>query len=312
MAKRRALKKRVEGDCVIPDAPPVEALRASVIDSLPYEEREIVKYFEGQSARDPRGPAKVEHLELVKTEIVWGRAHKVWDVHATDGRWWIITEPTNLYSQAHFPSLDYTLSFHIGLMARVAARHARRASVKNAELFAAAYRRWEQAAEAIDHAKEAEDFQAVGMKYRECLLAFARSAQKNIPAPQAEATPKRGDFVGWMELVTEHIAAGPHAKDIRKYIKDGANTTWQLANWLTHSSSALRPHAELVVSATRNLLESVTTIVVSHESMNPGRCPKCTSYQIDSFYVPEAERDPPYVLVCMACGWEEPARDEPQ
>ena len=29
---------------------------------------------------------------------------------------------TNLYSQRHFPSLDYTLSFHIGLMARLRSR----------------------------------------------------------------------------------------------------------------------------------------------------------------------------------------------
>ena len=29
---------------------------------------------------------------------------------------------TNLYSQKHFPSLDYTLSFHIGLMMRLKSR----------------------------------------------------------------------------------------------------------------------------------------------------------------------------------------------
>jgi hypothetical protein len=32
-----------------------------------------------------------------------------------EGRWWVITNLTNLYSQTHFPSLDYTLSFHIEL-----------------------------------------------------------------------------------------------------------------------------------------------------------------------------------------------------
>ncbi len=309
MSKRRARKKKVEGECIIPEPAPLEALRASVIDSSPYEEREIVEYFEAESSRDLKGPATVQHLELVKTETVWGRTHKVWDVHASDGRWWVITEPTNLYSQTHFPSLDYTLSFHIGLMARVAARDARRASVKNADLFAAAYRRWEQAAEAIDYAKESDDFQAVGMKCRECLLAFARAAQENIPPPAGDL-PKRSDFIYWMELVADHAASGSHAKDIRKYLKDGANTTWQLVNWLTHTSNAIRPHAELIVSATRNCLESVTGVLVSHESKNPGRCPKCSSYQVDSFYVPEAERDPPYLLVCMACGWEEPAKDD--
>ncbi len=307
--KERKSKPRLKGDCLIPERPPVEALRRSVIDSSPFEEREIVEYFEAESRRDKAGAAKVQHLELVKTETVWGRTHKVWDVHATDGRWWVITEPTNLYSQALFPSLDYTLSFHIGLMARMMARQARQASVKNVELFASAWRRWEQAAEAIDSAKEAEDFQAVGMKCRECLLAFARVAQKSIVLLDKTQAPKRADFIHWMELLTDQVAGGAHAKEIRRYLKDGASTTWQLANWLTHTSNAFRLHAELVVDATKNLLEAFTAAFAGHESRNPGRCSKCSSYQLASFYVPELEQDLPYMLVCMACGWEEPAKE---
>jgi predicted Zn-ribbon and HTH transcriptional regulator len=303
--KQRKGKPPVEGDCLIPERPPVEALRQSVLGASPFEEKEIVEYFEGQSRKDN---AKVNHLELVKTETVWGRTHKVWDVQATDGRWWVITEPTNLYSQALFPSLDYTLSFHIGLMARVMAREARQASVKNAELFTSAWRRWEQAAEAIDSAKEAEDFQAVGMKCRECLLAFAREAQKSITVPAKVEAPKRSDFIHWMELLADQIAGGSHAKEIRKHLKDGATDAWQLANWLTHTSNANRPNTEMVVAATKNLLEANTVAFVSFESKNPGRCPKCSSYQLESFYVPELERDPPYMLVCMACHWEEPAK----
>lgn len=303
--KQRKDKPRVEGDCLIPERPAVEALRQTVFGASPFEEREIVEYFEGQSRKNN---AKVQHLELVKEESVYGRTHKVWDVHATDGRWWVITEPTNLYSQELFPSLDYTLSFHIGLMARVMARDARQASVKNAELFSSAWRRWEQAAEAVDSAKEAEDFQAVGMKCRECLLAFARDAQKRIDIPNGTEAPKRSDFVHWMELLAAQVAAGSHAKEIRKHLKDGATSTWQLANWLTHTSNANRPHTEMIVAATKNLLEACTIAVASFESKNPGRCPKCSSYQVESFYVPELERDPPYMLVCMACHWEESAK----
>jgi predicted Zn-ribbon and HTH transcriptional regulator len=302
---KRKRKPRVASDCIIPERPPVEALRKSVLGASPFEEKEIVEYFEAESRKSK---AKVQHLELVKTETVWGRTHKVWDIHATDGRWWVITEPTNLYSQALFPSLDYTLSFHIGLMARVMAKEARQASVKNAELFASAWRRWEQAAEANSSAKEAEDFQAVGMKCRECLLAFAREAQKSIIIPDKQEAPKRSDFIHWMELLADQVASGAHAKEIRKHLKDSANTTWQLANWLTHTSNANRANAEIVVVATKNLLEAYTMALVSFESKNPGRCPKCSSYQLESFYVPELEQDPPYMLVCMACHWEEPAK----
>jgi hypothetical protein len=292
---------------------PPEALRSALIETSPYEEQEIIDYFEGQSSRDPNGPAKVEHLELVKTETVWGRVHKVWDVHATDGRWWVITEPTNLYSQELFPSLDYTLSFHIGVMARVAARESRLAQAKNSELFAAAYRRWEQAAAAIDEAKEAEDFQAVGMKCRECLLAFTRAAQNDIPGlKNGSPFPKRSDFVHWAELIADQAAPGPHAKDLRKYLKDGASNAWHLVNWLTHASNAIRHDAEFVVSATIHLLESFAGVLVRHQSRNPGRCPSCSSYQVEAFYAPEAEHDPPYMLVCKACHWEGQAAKEPE
>ena len=37
-------------------------------------------------------------------------------------RWWVITNITNLCSQRHFPGLDYTISFHFGLMMRMAIR----------------------------------------------------------------------------------------------------------------------------------------------------------------------------------------------
>jgi hypothetical protein len=298
-------KSRVKGDCLIPTPPSPGALRSTLIESSPHEEREVLDYFEWQSSKDSKGPAKVEQLELVKSETVWGRVHKVWDVHASDGRWWVITEPMNLYSQDHFPSLDYTLSFHIGLMARVAARESRQARGENSQLFAAAFRRWEQAAEAIDLAKEAEDFQAVGMKCRECLLTFARIAQKDIPrSGGGSSLPKRGDFVHWAELIAEYAAGGPHSKDLRKHLKEGANNTWQLVNWLTHTANAIRYDAELVVEATSHLLECFTGVFVRHDSKNPGRCPNCSSYQLKSFYVPESEEDPPYMLVCMACRWQ--------
>jgi hypothetical protein len=117
-------------DCVIPTRPKPELLRASLVESSPREEGDIARYFESQSSKDTKGPAYVEHLELVKSETVFGREYKVWDVHATDGRWWVVTNPTNLYSQEHIPSLDFVLSLHVGLMARVASRDSRRAQAR--------------------------------------------------------------------------------------------------------------------------------------------------------------------------------------
>jgi hypothetical protein len=83
-----------------------------------------------------------------------------------------------------------------------------------------------------------------------------------------------------------------------------ADSTWQLVNWLTHARNAIHPDAELVVSATRQLLESFTGSIIRRESKRPDRCPNCSSYQLDSVYAPELDRDPPYMLACRACGWE--------
>ncbi len=227
-------------------------------------------------------------------------------MHATDGRWWIVTNPTNLYSQEHIPSLDFVLSVHVGLMARVASRDSRKVEGPNIERFAAAWRRWEQAAKALDWASEAEDFQSIGMKCRECLLAFVREAQVDVPVPGGIEKPKRADFAHWAELIADKVAPGSHSKEVRGYLRQLASTSWPLVNWLTHTSNAVRYDAELIVSATNHLLGSFAAALIRCESESPDRCPKCSSYQVQSFYVPELEQDPPYLLVCRGCGWEEP------
>ena len=45
--------------------------------------------------------------------------HDIWDVHTDVDRWWVITEPMNLYSQDQFPNMDLALSFHVGLCLRI-------------------------------------------------------------------------------------------------------------------------------------------------------------------------------------------------
>lgn len=291
-------------ECLIPPRPKPEALRATLVKSSPREEADVARYVEFELSRGAKAPVEVEHLEPILSERVLGRDYKVWDVHTTDGRWWVVTTPMNLYSQELFPSLDYVLSFHIGLMARVESRDSRRAGDKNMERFAAAWRRWEQAAAAVDAAAEAEDFQAVGMKCRECLLAFVRSAQADVSLPAEVDRPKVGDFVQWSRVLAEHAAAGGHGEALRAYLKQLAASTWSIVNWLTHTSSAVRHDAEFVVVATSHVLGVFASSLIRRESKTPDRCPKCSSYQVETFFVADSESEPPYVFVCRACGWE--------
>jgi hypothetical protein len=85
------------------------------VASNPSEREAVRAYFDSQAHGDP-----AVHLEKAATENVGGVVHDIWDVSTKTGRWWVVTNPTNLYTQDDFKSRDVVLTFHIGLMARVA------------------------------------------------------------------------------------------------------------------------------------------------------------------------------------------------
>src|SRR5258708_15143802 len=171
--KARGRKRRkVRGECTIPRVP-VKSILSSFTLSNAASKRAITDYVETQ-ARDE----KVLHAERVNSEHVLGRDYGCWDVHTDKDRYWVLTSPTNLYSQRFFPSLDFTLSFHIGVSARIIAMQRGAPNPSHRSRFSPAWRRWEQAAKSYDTAEEAEDFQAVCMKCREALIQFFRPVSK--------------------------------------------------------------------------------------------------------------------------------------
>jgi hypothetical protein len=98
----------------------------------------------------------------------------------------------------------------------------------------AAWRKFAQAAEAIDEADEAEEFQAVGMRCREALVKFARDAAESEKIAVDGSELKKGDFV----------AA------------------------LTHEDDATRHNAEIAISATETVLAAFSDALVRFD---PGR-----------------------------------------
>ena len=84
------------------------------VETPEFERRAIEEYLTSQSGPD----FIVEHVEKLTSEYVLGRQYDVWDAHTNEGRWWVITPFTNLYSQEQIRSMDIALSFHIGLMTR--------------------------------------------------------------------------------------------------------------------------------------------------------------------------------------------------
>jgi hypothetical protein len=104
-----------------PDQPlPPDALATYTLGHDVHEEAEIADYVNGQC----RGDETVQYVERIKAEYVSGQRFDAWDVHTDKQRRWVLTNLTNLYPQAQFPSLDYTLSFHIGCTGFRAARSA--------------------------------------------------------------------------------------------------------------------------------------------------------------------------------------------
>ena len=219
----------------------------------------------------------------------------------------VITSPTNLYSQYYFPSLDYTLSFHVGVMARIIARQRGAPDDAQKSRLTPVWRRWEQAAETLDSAEEAEDFQAVGLKCRECLIQLVRSLAKPEMVPEGKEAPQRSNFNGWAELIANAVAHGGSAERIRGHMKTVAKSTWELVSWLTHANNATRHDAIFVIDATHTVMDAFGRAAIRHESGIPERCPKCGSYNLDVEFNPELPR--PYIYECEECSWQRPEED---
>ncbi|HLE63913.1 MAG TPA: hypothetical protein VI750_12260 [Pyrinomonadaceae bacterium] len=299
-------KGRPTGPCTIPG--PVDPAVLNTFAPQKSNEREAIKsYVEWQSPKE-----KVSYVEKVLTERIFDRTMDAYDVHTDGERYWVITQPTNLYSQRLFPSLDYTLSFHVGVTARMMADRKSTATDEQQDRIAAAWRRWTQAAEALGHADEAEEFQAVGMRCRECLIAMIRAIAQSSMVPAGTEEPKAAAFIPWSEIIADAIASGASAAEVRGYLKAMARSTWQLVSWLTHAGNAVRYDAEMALDASHNTLAAFSMAVLRNERGTPERCPQCTSYRLRSVHVPELELDPPYLTQCEVCGWNSSPEPESQ
>jgi hypothetical protein len=180
------------------------------------EKDAIRAYVENQAHEE------VIHLEKAASELVGPVRHHIWDVHCPESRWWVVTNPTNLYSQQDFKSRDVVLTFHLGLALRLQYAQEREVPVApgQAELLPGSWRRWQQAFETYESGDEAETFQAVGVRLRECLVSFLGETTNDELVPEGTQQPKRADFRAWTELLANTLAAGESATKLRSYPKE--------------------------------------------------------------------------------------------
>ena len=293
--KKEHLSSKASGACVIPPRVSDEVLNRFTLGRNENEANRIAEYVEWQCSKTKE---RVTYLEKVQTEHVFGNRHDCWNVRTNKERYWIITTPTNLYSQELFPSLDYTLSFHIGVMARLQARQRGAHDDRLGDRLAAAFRRWEQAAEALEKSEESEEVQAVGMRCRECLIAFVKSISNSKMIPEGTETPKAADFIQWVELIANAVAAGEHSKEIRRHLKTIAESTWQLVSWLTHAVNAVRYDGETAISATYAVLNAFGAALLRYERPTGDRCARCGSLRLQVIYQPDSDE----AVGCESCG----------
>jgi hypothetical protein len=285
-------------DCVVPShAIPAEELGRYSVERDTHREKDIADYVESQA----RGES-VQHVERVKQEVVLGDVYEIWDVTTDKDRWWVVTNLTNLYSQRHFPSLDYTLSFHIGLMMRLRSRPD---GVRGDDPspFDDVFRRQEQAKERFDVAVEAEDYQAVGMHLRECLLSLIGVVRRRVVLAETAERPQDANFVAWSGLLSDELCRGASNKELRQYLKGTAKDAWQLVNWLTHDRSANKTACSIGIHGCDNVVGHFVQILERERTDRTEQCPICNSRNIRTHFDISIQPDGDYYVTCGVCDW---------
>jgi hypothetical protein len=185
-------------------------------------------------------------------------------VHTDVDRWWVITEPMNLYSQEQFPNMDLALTFHVGLCLRIPRGARQKLSELPVEPFVECYRRLQEASDALAQAQEAPDYQSIGVRCRETLLTFVDVAHTALPWTSQQEPPKKADLKAWADHICAVTLTGDSQKYRRQLFKALLESAWEFANWLTHTKSSTWYDAEAAVSVTENALALCISAVIRH------------------------------------------------
>lgn len=98
----------------------------------------------------------------------------------------MITNSTNLYSQAQFPSMDLAVTFHMGLCLRNPRSEERRTPAGNIIPFGAVFMTLRETSDALGQAQNIADYQAIGMRSREVLLPSSRRPKTLLNGPMKQ------------------------------------------------------------------------------------------------------------------------------
>lgn len=194
----------------------------------------VREYFEWQAP-----DLEITFMQKVYSEAVLNARHDVWDIHTTKDRWWVITGPTNLYSQDQFPNMDLALTFHIGLCLRIPRTREQQDNDRRILPFGIVFSKITDVVDAVSQSQNLADYQAVGVRCRETLLEFIGVAQD--AAVWTEDPPKRADFRSWTDVICNDLVPGSANKERRGAIKSALSSPGRLQTGLRTRSPAPGP-----------------------------------------------------------------------
>ena len=272
-----------------------------MLTATPKEEKAVIDYMNSQAPN-----LTVEFVQKVYAESVLGHEQQVWDVHTNVDRWWVITNPTNLYSQAQFPNMDLAVTFHVGLCLRIPRSEKKKLSELPIEPLAACYRCMSEASDALAHAQEVSDYQAIGVRCREALLAFTGAAQIMLPWPSGKGPkPEQANFDAWIDHICTVCMAGKSNERRRHLFKTLFESAWKFCNWMTHAKSSRWHDAEAGTSTVEHAISLGSSAVIRHIRGVPDVCPACGSHRLSPQRgfdpeAPDIEWERP---TCDKCDW---------
>ena len=264
---------------------------------------EITEYVEWQAP-----DLKVTFCQKIYSESILSHRHDVWDVHTSKDRWWVITNPTNLYSQELFPNMDLAVTFHMGLMLRMPRSERPSIGSGHIEPFAKAFEAVAAAHEALGQAHRVADYQTVGVRCREALLSFTAIAQQVLPWTGEDDAPKKSDFKAWIDHVCRVALPGEGNKNRRQLFKSRSDAAWTFVNWLTHSTSSNWHDAEAAVAASESAISLCTNATTLFVRGVPNECPECGDHRLTPLRAqnpenPDETWERPF---CTECEWMGP------
>lgn len=266
-------------------------------DLAEHEARAVRDYVNSQSPADDQATL----VQRVHSKRILGRTHEVFDVHCQKTRWWVITDPTNLYLQTDFPESEQALIFHIGLGAVMAERDRGQLEDHEEAEVSGPWRRFRDALRLMDDASESEDYQAVGIKCRDALIALGMSFQEADWLPELTDPPQSANFKAWGDIAAEQLSEGR----FRRYVKALVEKTWDITVSLQHTTNATPADADFVLDATAHLIGVFARLIRRAQDGDPPRCPRCDSYRLDEDIRQDPQSEGFWAsTVCAACGWQ--------